>query len=240
MLRLQVAMVLLMLAGCAERVVHRPAEPRIIPRVSTPEAQPQERAVPKQALAATCNARPDGAFQNRIPAGALDTALLDKAILFHSNRARCGMGLNPLGPDPRLQATATGHSADMVRLGFFDHTSPVPGKTTMSERLRAGGVAYRTAAENLATAKRLEIGDGQPVYPVGRDRCAYTYTPRGQRVPVRTYDSLANNLVTRWLESPGHRRNLLNADYTRHGASGVIDPAGQLCDSISATQLFAG
>lgn len=259
-------MVALVLAGCADRVVPPPAEPRVsVPNVPTPDLAvpnippqdrtvpdvppqdfaalkipPQNPAVPDQATAATCDAQPEAGFQTRIPAGALDTALLDRAILFHSNRARCEMGLRPLGPDPRLLAAATGHSADMVRLGFFDHTSPVPGKTTMSERLQASGVAFLTAAENLATAKRLEIGDGQPVYPLGQGRCAYSYTPRGQRVPVRTYDSLALNLVTRWLESPGHRRNLLNNEYTRHGASGVIDPSGHLCDSISATQLFAG
>lgn len=236
MLRPLLAIALLAVAGCAAKVV--PTAPE--PRVSYPQAAPLDRVIPDQALAASCSARPERAFATQISAGAMNVALLDRAILFHSNRARCQMGLRPLGPDPRLREAATGHSADMVRLGFFDHTSPVPGKTTMGERLKAGGVAYRTAAENLATAKRLEIGDGQPVYPIGQDRCAYRYTPRGKRVPVRTYDSLARNLVTRWLESPGHRRNLLNADYTRHGASGVIDPTGDLCDTISATQLFAG
>lgn len=95
------------------------------------------------------------------------------------------------------------------------------------------------AAENLATAKRLEISDGQPVYPLGTDRCAYSVTPRGERIAERSYDSLANNLVTRWIESPGHRKNLMNPAYTRHGASAVLDPSGRICDTISATQLFA-
>jgi len=236
MTRSSLAIALLVLVGCAERVV----PPTDLPRVSIPDAMPQNRMAPDQALASSCNARPERAFGSRVSAGAVDIALLDRAILYRSNRARCRMGLDPLAPDPRLRETATVHSADMVRLGFFDHVSPVPGRTTMGDRLKAGGVAYRTAAENLATAQRLEMADGQPVYPLGQGRCAYSFTPKGKRVPIRTYDSLAENLVTRWLESPGHRRNLLNADYTRHGASAVIDPSGRICDSISATQLFAG
>ena len=263
-------LLLLALAGCADRATRSVPAPAPAPRAAVPSAPapepsvvapttplpftpatipaappppPRLSALPPSGVAApvaSCATRPDPAFGTRIPAGSLDAALLDRAVLFHSNRARCRLGLRPLGPDPLLRTTATGHSADMVRLGFFGHASPVPGRATMGQRLRASGVRYRAAAENLATAKRLEIGDGQPVYPLGTDRCAYSLTPRGRRVPVRTYDSLARNLVTRWLESPGHRRNLLNPAYTRHGASGVIDPTGRICDTISATQLFAG
>lgn len=188
----------------------------------------------------SCNARPERAFAARIPAGGLDPAILDRAILYHSNRARCRAGLRPLGADPALRAVATEHSRDMVRLGFFDHTSPVPGKTTMGDRLRLRGVPYRAAAENLATAKRLQIESGQPVYPLGQGRCAYSLTPDGQRLPVRTYGSIAETLVTSWIDSPGHRRNLMNPDFSRHGASGSIDPAGRLCETVNATQLFAG
>ncbi len=210
-----------------------------VPVVPAPPAPQPASTVPPQDFAALCNAQPDPAFETPIPAGALDRPLLDRAILFHTNRVRCGAGLPPLGPDPALRSVATGHSADMVRLGFFGHTSPVAGRTTMGDRLRSSGVPFRTAAENLATAGRLAIRSGQPVFPLAQ-RCAYSLTPNGPRVPVRTYDALALNLVERWVESPGHRANLMNPAYTRHGASGVIDPSGQLCESVSATQLFAG
>jgi len=189
---------------------------------------------------ASCSARPDPAFAAQVPAGALDRALLDRAILFHTNRARCAAGLSPLGPDTELRVVATGHSADMVRLGFFGHTSPVPGKATVSERLKQRGVTFRGAAENLATASRLDILSGQPVYPLGQQNCAFGLSPRGPRLPIRTYDALAQNLVTRWIESPGHRRNLMDPSYTRHGASGVLDATDGLCGQVNATQLFAG
>lgn len=245
MLRPFFATALLVLIGACAAKTAPPAPPAGPPPAASVLSAPMPMPVPvarrtASAPAASCNARPARAFAMQIPAGKLDPAILDRAILYHSNRARCRAGLRPLGADPALRAVATEHSRDMVRLGFFDHTSPVPGKTTIGDRLRLRGVPYRSAAENLATAKRLQIESGQPVYPLGQARCAYSLTPNGRRLPVRTYDSIAETLVTSWIESPGHRRNLMNPAFSRHGASGSIDPAGRLCETVNATQLFAG
>ena len=49
------------------------------------------------------------------------------------------MGRPVLELDPRLIASARGHSADMTRLGFFAHASPVAGKRRPSDRMRAAG-----------------------------------------------------------------------------------------------------
>ena len=234
-----------LLAGCAGKVaqptITYPAQPApaVIAQVPT-TAIPAPVIVPQATIpSASCDAAPDPAFATRVPGGSLDRALLDRAILHHTNRARCNAGLQPLAADPTLRATATGHSADMVSHGFFGHVSPVPGRSSMAERMKAAGVRYRSAGENLATAMRLELAAAQPVYPLGA-RCAYSLTPRGQRVPARSYDSLARHLVRRWLDSPGHRENIMNARYRRHGASGVLDPNGRICDMVNATQLFAG
>jgi len=233
------ALPVMTLAACAARQA-APAFPPPLPAPSVALPGPGPGPSPTlEASATTCDARPERSFADPVAARDLDTALLDRAILFHTNRARCNAGLNPLMPDPGLRTVATGHSADMVRLGFFDHTSPVSGKTTVSDRLNRRGIRFRGAAENLATSKRLAILSGQPVYPIPGQRCGFSMTPRGPALPVRSYDALARNLVDRWIDSPGHRRNLMNPSYTRHGASGVIDPGARLCESINATQLFA-
>ncbi|RMG10138.1 MAG: CAP domain-containing protein [Planctomycetota bacterium] len=56
-----------------------------------------------------------------------------------TNDYRILMGRPALAIDPRLVQSARGHSADMTRLGFFDHTSPVQGKRTPAERMAAAG-----------------------------------------------------------------------------------------------------
>jgi uncharacterized protein YkwD len=56
-----------------------------------------------------------------------------------TNDYRILMGRPALEIDTRLVMSARGHSADMTRLGFFDHTSRVPGKERPSDRMAKAG-----------------------------------------------------------------------------------------------------
>ncbi|NRA97592.1 MAG: CAP domain-containing protein, partial [Planctomycetes bacterium] len=51
--------------------------------------------------------------------------------------------------NPLVEASH-GHCADMSRLGFFSHTSPVPGKRTPYARAVKAGMAPSGASENIA------------------------------------------------------------------------------------------
>lgn len=64
------------------------------------------------------------------------------------NRHRRARGLGALAWDPRVADVAAAHSRDMVRRGYFSHKNP-DGHTPF-DRLLAGGVEYRAAAENIA------------------------------------------------------------------------------------------
>ncbi len=189
---------------------------------------------------ANCQAVNDPAFRQPIPAVNIDSRLLDRAVLNYTNIARCQQGLRPLQDDGALTRTAQGHSRDMVARRFFSHTSPVPQKRKMVDRLKLENVRFQTAAENIATAKRLEMDAGVPLYPLGGQRCRFSLSPEGRPLRFHTYDSLARELVRRWMDSPGHRQNILNPKYSRHGAAGAIDPNERLCEGVIATQLFAG
>jgi uncharacterized protein YkwD len=66
--------------------------------------------------------------------------------LANAHRARVGCG--PLRWDARTGAVAQAHADDMVRRDYFSHTNP-EGQSPF-DRLRAAGVTYTAAAENIA------------------------------------------------------------------------------------------
>jgi uncharacterized protein YkwD len=69
-----------------------------------------------------------------------------RAIL-ELNLTRNLLGLPALAIDLNLCAAARGHSADMERLHFFSHESPVEGKKTPADRARLFGT--KADAENI-------------------------------------------------------------------------------------------
>lgn len=69
-----------------------------------------------------------------------------RAIL-ELNLARNLLGLPALLIDLNLCAAARSHSADMEKLHFFSHESPVEGKKTPSDRAKLFGT--RADAENI-------------------------------------------------------------------------------------------
>ena len=73
------------------------------------------------------------------------------ALAEQINRHRRAIGCTALLPDSRLAAVARRHSEDMVRRRFFDHTNP-DGRDPF-DRLRAAGVRFRAAAENIAQGR---------------------------------------------------------------------------------------
>lgn len=64
------------------------------------------------------------------------------------NQERSAKGLRPLAESPALDQVSRAHSQDMVKSGFFSHESPNTGSPT--DRLRAGGVRFQVAGENIA------------------------------------------------------------------------------------------
>jgi uncharacterized protein YkwD len=73
----------------------------------------------------------------------------DASVLFASvNAERLRRGLSQLVPDGGLQKLALEKARDMAIFGYFGHTDREG--VTFEERVRASGIAFRYAAENLA------------------------------------------------------------------------------------------
>jgi len=65
-----------------------------------------------------------------------------------ANAVRARMGKKPFIWDGSAAETARAHSADMAQNGFFSHVNP--RGESVGDRLKAGGINYREAAENIA------------------------------------------------------------------------------------------
>lgn len=66
------------------------------------------------------------------------------------NQERVRNGMAALQVDARLVNVARMKAQDMLTRGYFDHTSPTYGSPF--DMMRAAGITYRTAGENLAGA----------------------------------------------------------------------------------------
>ena len=71
------------------------------------------------------------------------------------NLMRALLGLSPVAVDLKLCAAARDHAADMHKLDFFSHESPVPGKRTPWDRAKRFGAVAN--AENIF----MGIADGR-------------------------------------------------------------------------------
>lgn len=71
------------------------------------------------------------------------------------NAERAKVGLPALIVDPALSRLARMKSADMVARGYFGHISPTYGSPF--DMMRANGITYRAAGENLAAATSLAL-----------------------------------------------------------------------------------
>jgi uncharacterized YkwD family protein len=101
-----------------------------------------------------------------------------------TNVERQKAGLNVLQIDTNLSKVARLKSEDMLKNNYFSHTSPTYGSPF--DMMRANGITYRAAGENIAM---------------------------GQRTP--------EEVVKAWMNSPGHRANILNNSFTHIGVGYV-------------------
>jgi len=80
---------------------------------------------------------------------------LEAQMLTLVNQERTKRGFAPLRLDPQLTQVARAHSADMFARGYFSHYTPE--RTDPFDRMKAAGVTFRTAGENLALGRTLKI-----------------------------------------------------------------------------------
>jgi uncharacterized protein YkwD len=157
---------------------------------------------PKQQVRST-------AATTAIAAESFDAALMTRLVHEYTNRERSRRRLAPFDYLLQLQQVAEAHSRDMAEKHYFSHKSPgLFNKADLAERLRSASVSAVNYAENIAMLPISENYVGRP----RSDGRGYDWEANN-----RTYDQLARAAVDLWMNSAGHRRNILNESLTSLG-----------------------
>ncbi|HUO03478.1 MAG TPA: CAP domain-containing protein [Rhizomicrobium sp.] len=139
-------------------------------------------------------------------------ALIAQAI--DAERAKYAPAAPPLAPDPDIARIAQTRSCDMAHGADFSHRDAA-GRFIAGDMVRARFGPYGTIGENI-----MEMG-GDTMEMVGR-------RPFGP-------EEFARVAVQGWMESPGHRANILNPRYDSSGIG-----VAMVGDQAFATQVFRG
>ena len=122
------------------------------------------------------------------------------------NKSRAEHKLPPLQIGKEVNEAAKAHAADMLRRNFYAHVTP-EGKTIQDRFLKAGGSRWQLSAENIARCTGCELG-------------------------VQTVEEFQRG----WMNSKGHRENILRKGITQFGFSMVA----QKGKPLYAVQTFTG
>jgi uncharacterized protein YkwD len=122
------------------------------------------------------------------------------------NQERARAGLPPFSHETALRNVARQHSIDMVAKTYFDHNSP-DGKTP-ANRLTAANIGFSSWAENIRWVSAPRISVAQ---------------------------DLMYEANTGWMNSSGHRANILNPNLTQLGVGVYLNPGRT---RYYATQVF--
>jgi uncharacterized protein YkwD len=152
---------------------------------------------------------------------------LEQVIFEEANWYRRQHGLQPFRHHVRLQYMARMHSQEMMDMQYFAHESPLPANRTIEYRLRNSGLDFTgRIAENIAVTYT------KPAILSGYDPL------RLDEYPYFTYGDFANQIVVNWMNSQGHRHNMLNPNLIFMGIGIARGPFRKL-DAVYVTQNFS-
>ena len=142
------------------------------------------------------------------------------------NRERKAEKLDALQFDEKLSRIARDHSKDMAKRHFFSHVNP-DGKDPTARGKLAGYTCrkvYRTYS-TVGLAENIFQGNLYNRIRISGNQRSYDWN---------TSEDLAKQGVKGWMNSAGHRRNILQKNYTETGVGIAISDE----DKVYMTQVF--
>lgn len=155
-----------------------------------------------------------------------------KTEIFNAtNEVRIGCGLQPVAYSNCLDRMGQIHTNEMYTHKFFLHDNPYCKKVeSLSDRLEYCGLVklYDMVGENLADYPAVD--DLVIISPI--TQLAEKIKPR----PLLPAQEVCRKIIRGWYNSPGHRANLLCADYNYVGFGLLLYP--KMCYGVKLKYLL--
>ncbi|MFC3414495.1 CAP domain-containing protein [Algoriphagus hitonicola] len=159
----------------------------------------------------------------------IDYGLLHAAIYYATNEQRSQHGLGPLKYSFRIEQLSASHASDMVNYNFYGHFSTIRNKRLLRDRFQIVGLNPGQIAENISSTAGLDYEYGRPVgAPQSPGDFYYRSSSQGEPVQRHTYASYAKEVVKLWMDSPGHRANILSPSFRYLGVGCAVYPEKKL------------
>ena len=154
----------------------------------------------------------------------LNANTIERLVLELTNEARIEHGLPPFEHDPELAKIARAHSETMVVAGYTHYVFGL----TPTDRAKAANYPCYGIAENIHMVSEVTM---------------WLVWPSGLRVPSKTRSTqeIAATLVDEWMDSSGHRANILDPTLYKIGVGIALSPDRPPLGSghVFATQNFS-
>lgn len=192
----------------------------------TPTATPEPTATPTVGPitpkpTATPTPKPTATPTPKPTATPLDVTIehlrqVEDEIVVLCNAERAKEGLKPLKSNSQLNEIARYKSEEMGLYNYFEHKSPISGYQSWDLAKKVFSYEYRSFGENIWMKR------------------ATASNPK-QYLPTFKANITASEIVDDWMNSEGHRENILSTKYGQIGVGVVV------CSDLRAyaTQVFS-
>jgi len=145
----------------------------------------------------------------------LSTTALEQRVHELINEKRAENGLGALGFDPALAEIARNHSDDMAAHHYFDHINPAGQNPTAR-----GTAANYSCRKNYGSYYTFGIAEN--LFLNNLYTAATFYSNRETVYQWNSPEDIAQITVSGWMNSSGHRENILTPTFDRQGIGVTI------------------
>ena len=160
-----------------------------------------------------------------------DGPSLEKEIHQLINAERIKRRIPELIWDEQIAVIARDHSEDMASNDYFSHDN-LHGESPTDRGNRSGYPCRKSLGGGV-----FSYGLAENIW-LGWEYSSYTYWAGGSRYDWMSQSQLARQAVSSWMNSTGHRENILEPQYDRSGIGAGFGTSGGKDHAVYLTQNF--